>query len=139
MHTPEDATSLTCPLIIYHLHSSTLIIMPQSAWSSLAFHGVVILVSFLAYGSQFLFRYIEPYALKQKQTVIFNTLVGCIWISYLRACFTNPGWVPPTWNLDQSDRSASEQSSPSKRTPRWCRKCEAFKPLRAHHCKICQR
>lgn len=103
---------------------------------SLTFLGVVALIVFLAYGSQILFHHIEPYILERKQAFIFNTLVGCIWITYTRACFTNPGWIPPTWHRDNS---AFEQSPPSKKTLRWCRKCDALKPPRAHHCKICQR
>lgn len=112
--------------------------MPQNASGYLALTGVVALISFLAYGSQFLFRYVEPHALQQKQAFIFNALVACIWITYTRASFTNPGWVPRALNLDHS---ASRHSPPLKKVPRWrwCRKCEALKPPRAHHCKICQR
>ena len=112
------------------------VIMHQIASNSLALLGVVALISFLAYGPQILFQYIEPHALEQKQAIIFNALVCCTWISYTRTCFTNPGWVPHAWNLDHL---ASEQSLPSKRTPRWCRKCETIKPPRAHHCKNCKR
>lgn len=115
---------------------SSAVLMPQNALGSLAFPGVVALISFLAYGSQILFRHIEPYALEQKQVFIFNALVGCIWITYTQACFTNPGWTPPAQNLYHSN---SEQSPSSNKTPRWCRKCKALKPPRAHHCKICQR
>lgn len=123
------------PRLLSLLLSSPLL-MSQSALGSLALPGVFALISYLAYGSQFLFRHIEPHALEQKQAFIFNALVACVWITYARACFTNPGWVPPAWN---SNHSASEQSPPSKKTLRWCRKCEALKPPRAHHCKICQR
>ena len=110
--------------------------MHQNASRCLALLSVIALISFLAYGPQILFQYIEPHALDQKQAIIFNALVFCIWISYIRTCFTNPGWVPHAWSLDHS---ASGQSLPSKRTPRWCRKCEAIKPPRAHHCKNCRR
>ena len=115
---------------------SSVLLMPQKALGSLAFPCVLSLISFLAYGPQFLFCHIEPYALAQKQAFIFNVLVGCIWITYTRACFTDPGSVPPAWT---PDRSVSGQSSSSEKTSRWCRKCEALKPPRAHHCKICRR
>lgn len=131
------ASFLSLPILAYFLCYFLLpLLMSRSALGSLALPGVFALISYLAYGSQILFRHIEPHALEQKQAFIFNALVACIWITYARACFTNPGWVPPAWN---SNHSASEQSPPSKKTLRWCRKCEALKPPRAHHCKICQR
>lgn len=120
----------------FTLLSTSALLMPQNTLGNLALLAVVALIAFLAYGPQVLFHHIEPYALKQEQAFIFNALVGCAWITYIRACFTNPGWVPPAWNLGPS---ASEQSRLSKKTPRWCRKCEALKPPRAHHCKLCQR
>ena len=130
----ENNNFFSLPL---HSHLRPLeLIMTQSASVRLALPSVVVLILFLAYGSQILFRYIEPYALEQKQALIFNALVCCIWITYIRTCFTNPGWVPNSWSLD---RPPSEQSVPLKRTARWCRKCEAFKPPRSHHCKNCRR
>ena len=102
----------------------------------LAFPGVIILIAFLAYGPQLLFRSLEPHALELRQWVIFNSLVICIWITYGRACFTNPGSVPSEWALDTNVSSDPEVR---RKKHRWCRKCEAFKPRRAHHCKICQR
>ena len=110
--------------------------MLQNSLGDLALPAVVALISFLAYGSQFLFRYIEPYALGMRQTISFNVLVACIWITYAQASFTNPGWVSPV--LSQ-DHSTPENQSSSQRVSRWCRKCEALKPPRAHHCKVCQR
>ena len=112
------------------------VIMHQIASRRLPLLSVVTLISFLAYGPQILFQHIEPHALERKQAIIFNVLVCCIWISYARTCFTNPGWIPHALSLDHS---ASGQSLPSKRTPRWCRRCEAMKPPRAHHCKTCRR
>lgn len=110
--------------------------MPHDALRSLALLGVVALITFLAYGPQILFHHIEPYALEQKQAITFNVLVGCILITYTRACVTNPGWVPPS---RKPDHSASNQSTLSKNKLRWCKKCEALKPPRAHHCRTCQR
>jgi palmitoyltransferase len=124
-------------LFIFHSHDSCLNVpMPQSALERLAFPGVVALISFLAYGSQFLFPNLEPHPLKQKQTLIFNVLVACIWITYVRACFTNPGSVPSN---RPTIAAASEGGGLSKQKQRWCRKCETYKPPRAHHCKVCQR
>ncbi len=100
--------------------------------SQLAVPGVSLLVAFLAYSSQVLFRYIEPHALDGRQAVIFNVLVACIWICYLRACFTDPGQLPA--HLHKLDAAPQEEA-----VRRWCKKCEAPKPPRAHHCKQCGR
>lgn len=110
--------------------------MSQSTLKSLTFTGVVTLTSFLAYGSQVLFPNLEPHPLEQRQTLVFNSLVACIWITYIRACFTNPGSVPPDYT---PDAIVSESGPSSRQKHRWCRKCEAYKPPRAHHCKVCQR
>ncbi|KAM0799110.1 palmitoyltransferase with autoacylation activity Pfa4 [Usnea florida] len=110
--------------------------MRQNSLGDLALPAVVALISFLAYGPQLLFRHMEPYALERRQTVIFNVLVACIWTTYAQASFTNPGWVTPVLSQDPS---TSEHLPLSRRVSRWCRKCEASKPPRAHHCKVCQR
>lgn len=132
---PFFARSLPFPFLSFSLAPSG-IIMPQNALGLIALPSVFALISFLAYGPQLLFRHIEPYILEQTQALVFNALVCCVWITYARTCFTDPGWVPSAWAVHHP---ASEQPLPSKRTPGWCRKCEAFKPPRAHHCKICQR
>lgn len=102
----------------------------------LAFPGVITFIAFLAYGPQLLFRSLEPHALELRQWVIFNSLVICTWITYGRACFTNPGFVPSEWALGTNVSSDPEVR---RNKHRWCGRCEAFKPRRAHHCKICQR
>lgn len=104
--------------------------------SQLAPPAVSLLIVILAYGSQIFFRYIEPYALEHQQTLIFNATVTCIWICYARACWTDPGRVPSSWVPDGV--GAKELDDRSHRY-RWCKKCEAFKPPRAHHCKTCNR
>lgn len=104
--------------------------------SQLAPPAVSLLIVILAYGSQIFFPYIEPYTLEHQQTLVFNTAVACIWICYARACWTDPGRVPSNWIPDGVD--ARELDDRSHRY-RWCRKCEAFKPPRAHHCKTCNR
>ena len=103
--------------------------------------AVTLLISILAYGSQVLFFYIEPYALDKQQAIIFNTLITCLWICYARACLTNPGRVPEDWLPKPiSDRALdSEGSEHGAVRNRWCKKCKMVKPPRAHHCKTCQR
>lgn len=110
--------------------------MHQTAQECLSFCGVVALISLLAYGSQILFFNLEPEPLEQRYNLIFNSLVACIWVTYFRACFTDPGSVPPHWAPDDI---VSGGGPAHRQQQRWCRKCEAYKPPRAHHCRVCQR
>lgn len=111
----------------------------------LAVPFVVLLIAFLSYTSQYLFLFLEPAPLSTPELVKFNILVACIWICYARACLTDPGRIPKDWKpsttagaLLEKHLGLEEGSDPSYRQ-RWCRRCEAFKPPRSHHCKTCQR
>lgn len=109
--------------------------------SKLAVPGVSVLISFLAYTSQALFLYIEPSPLSTSELVQFNGLVICLWICYYRACTTDPGLVPQDWSPPASVTDGRDTSNGAEVhiRQRWCRKCEAYKPPRAHHCKTCRR
>ena len=114
--------------------------MPSISVEYLAFLGVIILIAFLSYGSQILFSYIEPSPLSQAETFTFNTLVCCILVCYIRACFASPGHVPIGWEpRDVCAGSEGPSDVSAKPRQRWCRKCKAVKPPRAHHCKSCGR
>lgn len=114
--------------------------MPHFSIAPLALPGVATLISFLAYGSQILFRYIEPSPLTRDEAIAFNVLVCCIWICYFRACFTNPGTIPLGWAPpDSRSHGTPSFDAPNQQRQRWCRKCKAPKPPRAHHCKSCLR
>ncbi len=97
------------------------------------------IISFLAYPSQYLFYYIEPGPLRKGDAYIFNILVASVLFCYYRACYADPGRIPADWqDRVQLNGSASDAA----RLPlqqRWCRKCEMYKPPRAHHCKTCRR
>lgn len=93
--------------------------------------GTLLLISFLAFTSQLQFRLVQPGPLSHQTTGIFNSLIAALLISYWRACRTDPGHVPPGWTPAEDASSGVSK--------RWCRKCEAFKPPRAHHCKECKR
>ena len=108
--------------------------MTQNALGKLTIPFSLCLIGFLAYGSQTLFFYIDPGPLEFCQSVIFNALVLCAYVGYLRSCFTNPGWVPNDW-VSSNGKSIDFAQTKSK----WCKKCEAVKPPRAHHCKTCSR
>jgi palmitoyltransferase len=114
--------------------------MDTQQLARLAVPAVVVLVAFLSYSSQYLFSRIGPGPLTSKEKVIFNAFVACIWISYTRACRTDPGGVPSGWEPEESPKS---QQSPLGRKAgsrqRYCRKCEAVKPPRSHPCRVCRR
>ena len=108
-----------------------------SRWAILCVSSLII---FLSYSSQWLFLYLEPSPLDLQQTVKLNCLVLCIWICYARACRTDPGHVPKEWKPGWSDDSVTATgSNESSYRYRWCRKCEALKPPRAHHCRVCKK
>ena len=124
----------------YRFFAQTYLPRIMDRLSRLAPLAVSLLISGLAYGSQVLFVYMEPYALDAQQTWIFNLLVLCIWICYVRACVTNAGHVPPG-RVPELPEGVSLEKGGDEVTlrGRWCRRCKAFKPPRAHHCKTCQR
>ncbi|KAF2099305.1 zf-DHHC-domain-containing protein [Rhizodiscina lignyota] len=107
--------------------------MQLPSLASLAVPAVLILVSFLGYSSQYLFLYIEPQPLTRDELLKFNILLAALFICYARACTTDPGRLPA-----EADKGDSEEVNVDRR-PRWCRKCNAAKWPRAHHCKTCGR
>jgi len=72
---------------------------------------------------------------------IFNIFLFLLAYSHIKASFCDPGIVPlPYAKLDFSDIK-KEKSKGKKKDNEWgvCSKCEAYKPPRAHHCRICNR
>jgi palmitoyltransferase len=99
---------------------------------NLAVPSVYALIFFLAYTSQILFLYLEPHPLEKNQAIRFNVLLACLLVTYTRTVLVDPGHIP------KSEEKEAEGEEKKKRQ-RWCRKCEAVKPPRAHHCKQCKR
>lgn len=113
--------------------------MPPPSSSKLFIPGVSVLIAFLAYSSQYLFLQLEP-AFETRTLVKFNLPVACIWICYYRACFTDPGRLPKDWRAhSEVRRSDAPEDDALLRRRRWCKKCQAPKPPRAHHCKQCRK
>jgi palmitoyltransferase len=107
----------------------------------LAIPAVSFLIIFLAYTSQYLFYYTEPGPLTKSEAIWFNVLVLGIWWCYDHACFTDPGpkgWVDKAIR-DEEDSEDEAEINVLKKGMRWCKKCDAVKPPRAHHCKKCGR
>lgn len=133
---PKQLHTATSPFRIdIHLHHNGLP-MDMPSLQRFAPPGVTVLVCFLAYSSQWLFYNIDPGPLRKGDAYLFNTLVACLLICYWRSCTTDPGRIPKDWGKKFS-RDDSQDGTMTQR--RWCRKCDAFKPPRAHHCKTCKR
>jgi hypothetical protein len=104
--------------------------------SQLAIPAVSVLIGFLAYSSQYFFLRFEDAPLRRDEVWKINIFALCIWICYFRACYVDPGRLPSDQKSANPDKQEKE---PATGRQRWCRRCEAYKPLRAHHCKTCQR
>lgn len=104
-----------------------------SKFNLLAVPFSFILVSFIAYPSQWLFYQIEPGPLTAREALIFNIGTLCVFISYTRCVLVDAGIT------SHPKKENGVASHPNKVTQRWCKKCNAYKPPRAHHCKVCER
>ncbi|KOS23410.1 Palmitoyltransferase PFA4 [Escovopsis weberi] len=94
----------------------------------LAVPAVCLLIAFLSYFSQAVFRFasLEPGPPTRNESAAFNASVLCIWLTYFRAATVDPGAYVFREQVIEADG-------------RWCRKCRAPKPPRAHHCRTCGR
>ncbi|KAI0837669.1 zf-DHHC-domain-containing protein [Hypoxylon sp. FL0890] len=122
----------------------------------LAVPVVCILIAFLAYTPQWLFANspdLAPGPLTSTEFYTFNTLLLCLWYTYYKACTVDPGRYvfPPSYKKKQrkekvigSDGEEAEEAGERMgvgrgQLRRWCKKCSAPKPPRAHHCRTCRR
>lgn len=101
--------------------------------SQLAIPAVWLLITFLTFTSQYFFLHFEAAPLQENELRAINILAACIGICYYRSCTVDPGRIPKDW--EPSDHKQLEGVG----RQRWCRKCEASKPPRAHHCRTCGR
>lgn len=104
--------------------------------SKLAIPAVSLLISFLAYTSQYFFLHFESVPLRKDEVWKFNIVTFCVWVCYFRSCYVDPGRLPPNQKVVASTPQEDAQTGGRQR---WCRRCEAYKPARAHHCKTCKR
>ncbi|KAF1959098.1 zf-DHHC-domain-containing protein [Byssothecium circinans] len=119
----------------------------------IAVPSVYLLIAFLGYPSQILFLFLEPGPLTKNELILSNALLACIFVTYTQSVFVDPGTIPRKKEKDDdrgkeldkvdgdgtgSTNSGVENRGTGNRT-KWCRKCDAAKPPRAHHCKECKR
>ncbi|KAL6863163.1 Palmitoyltransferase [Amphichorda felina] len=98
---------------------------------TIAVPAVCLLIAFLGYFSQLVFHYattLDPGPPSRKETVVFNILLAILYFTYFRSVMVDPGrymFKDRVLEVDEKQR--------------WCKKCEAPKPPRAHHCRHCAR
>lgn len=95
---------------------------------NLAVPAVCLLTAFLSYFSQLVFNQstLDPGPLSRTESRVFNGLLLCLWYTYFKAVTVDPGrYVFPQQVIEADGR--------------WCKKCQAPKPPRAHHCRHCNR
>lgn len=63
---------------------------------------------------------------------VATALVSLVLIHYFMSCMTPPGSPPSGW---KPDVEIADEAGASK----FCQKCAAFKPPRAHHCRVCNK
>lgn len=113
--------------------------MPSFTIQQCAIPAVTFLICLIAYPSLWLLRRLGPLPLTEQQSIILHVYAVVIIYCYYKACFTDPGRIPKNWVPKQSDTVRDRNSEDERQRQRWCRKCQAFKPPRAHHCKTCER
>ncbi|KAF2855428.1 palmitoyltransferase pfa4 [Plenodomus tracheiphilus IPT5] len=108
--------------------------------------SVYLLIFFLGYPSQYLLLHLEPAPMTQKELVVANVVLVLIWITYTRSVFVDAGRIPRDWvervgggGADEKGNGKEKEDGKEKKSRKWCRKCDAAKPPRAHHCKECKR
>ncbi|KAF9878641.1 dhhc zinc finger membrane protein [Colletotrichum karsti] len=106
----------------------------------LAVPGVCLLIAFLGYSSQVLFHLADdslpPGRLSPTESYVFNALLLCLWYTYYKSCTVDPGrYAFPDEVIEVPEPDDDEYGL----LRRWCKKCSAPKPPRAHHCRSCGR
>jgi len=78
------------------------------------------------------------------QACVSQILTFLFAASYLRAMFTNPGFVPdtPEWRPGRMAAPAPNiallREAKSTGERRFCKWCNCYKPDRCHHCRVCK-
>lgn len=75
----------------------------------------------------------------QKILLPLNISLISLYVNYYLACTTDPGQTPEGWEPPFSVLNPDENAEirVGITGPRFCNKCDAYKPPRAHHCKHC--
>ncbi|WFD29655.1 protein S-acyltransferase [Malassezia sp. CBS 17886] len=106
--------------------------------------GVIFIMIFLHMTSQLFiilpYYHVTPsFTAKQLLTVlgVHNALCAYMYYTYYWCVMEDAGGVPVAWTPDAAmERDGLEPHSVHRR---FCHKCDAFKPPRSHHCRVCRR
>eukprot|EP00980_Cylindrotheca_fusiformis_P031280 scaffold26118_cov171-Cylindrotheca_fusiformis.AAC.1 len=79
--------------------------------------------------------------------LLFTTTAVLAVYAHFKAMTTDPGAVPPdatplsedSNNVEAQPGGETDALNQPKRGKRLCRRCNSFKPKRAHHCSVCRR
>jgi palmitoyltransferase len=96
-------------------------------FQALAIPAVCLLILFLAYSSQYLFHTAEnldPGPPSSRLTIIFNVLLGLLWITYYRACTVHPGQYRHSAEFVRGFRGGKEQDDEREDSDKECKACE---------------
>lgn len=130
----KDCCGLFCAFLTYCLHlygvyAVCLILIPP--WMSTLDEGGVRTLTFMGH----------------LHRLLFTTVAVLAVYAHFKAMTTDPGAVPPDAtplaedpsNLEAQNGGETDALKQPKRGKRLCRRCNSFKPKRAHHCSVCRR
>lgn len=128
-----DCCGLTCALITYALHAY--------AVYTVCF---IMIPPWMSFKGEDGIRYLTTAGMFNR--VAFTSVAVMACLSHFYAMTTNPGAVPPDAKpvpspeeLNNTNGNGEEETKPiQKKGMRLCRRCNAFKPRRAHHCRLVQ-
>ncbi|XP_071711252.1 probable protein S-acyltransferase 15 [Rutidosis leptorrhynchoides] len=110
---------------------------------SLPILAVFVLMEMVYYGTVFIF--LDDWIGLQSSigwtnAVIFTLFASFTLFSFLVCVLTDPGGVPSGYFPDIETNDGSDQESrKAEALKKRCDKCSAYKPPRAHHCRVCRR
>jgi hypothetical protein len=130
----KDCCGLFCAFLTYCLHiygvyAVCLILIPP--WMSTLDEDGVRSLTFMGHLNR----------------LLFTTVAVLAVYAHFKAMTTDPGAVPPDAipvseepsNVEAQNGGETDALNQPKRGKRLCRRCNSFKPQRAHHCSVCRR
>lgn len=79
--------------------------------------------------------------LNSRTSLMFHAWIFLVLGSFAQAVQTDPGTIPAgnAWRTKGNPPSEARERKRGCDEPRWCRKSEAYKPDRAHYCRVLRR
>jgi hypothetical protein len=86
----------------------------------------------------YLFDYNGFTLMKGLVSLIFYPVVIMVVLTHWLSMCKSPGFVEKGWTPPEGMESYSSGKNEAD-TPNFCKKCQNYRPARAHHCKVCQK